>query len=367
MNDTNNTATNTETATETATKHYQCRHIFTDGHRCASPCLRHEHFCYYHHTTRKPIANPQQRRSRRTTFHLPLPEDRSAILQSIGEVLQRIAANNIDPRRAGLLLYGLQIASTVLPKEPKEPNAQPTSRRYARSSRAESPATSQTMNQTVEDITHDPTHGILAPRAELVTPESRPTYAQMLIQHLKNCKPETNNQPQPETWEPTPPAEAPTEPPTELEILPTLQATDDSATPSSTPPKQSVIPTEGEAAVEGPPYLASAVAVPELRNRTIRRPYHSQRSQILINLAPSVTKLVKAVPGELPEIMCRLHRGPANLNRGVRFGVPKQLKHSLHPKMRPPALAFDNALGHHQQLCPRFKCQHRRLIRKVGK
>ncbi len=105
MNDTNETP-----------KQYQCRHIFTDGHRCASPCLRQQEFCYYHHTTRKPIANPRQRRSRRSTFDLPLPEDRSAIQASIGEVLQRIASNDIDPRRAGLLLYGLQIASLNLPK-----------------------------------------------------------------------------------------------------------------------------------------------------------------------------------------------------------------------------------------------------------
>ncbi len=235
MNDTNSTATETnETETQTATKHYQCRHIFTDGHRCASPCLRGEPFCYYHHTTRRPIANPQQRRSRRTTFHLQLPDpnDRTAILQSIGEVLQRIAANDIDPRRAGLLLYGLQIASTVLPKEPKEPNAQPTNRRYTRSSRNESPEKSH----TVEDITHDPTHGILAPQAELITPESRPSYTQMLIQHLQNCKPEPNNRPQPKTWEdpafpPTEPHIEPAQPNEAPEILPTLQAKEDSATP----------------------------------------------------------------------------------------------------------------------------------------
>src|SRR5580658_7860967 len=156
--------------TNEAPKQYQCRHIFTDGHRCASPCLRQEEFCYYHHTTRKPIANPRQRRSRRSTFDLPLPEDRSAILQSIGEVLQRIAANDIDPRRAGLLLYGLQIANTALPKDPKEPS---TTTRRTRSSREESPATPQ----TVEEITLDPTHGILAPRAEITTPESRPSFA----------------------------------------------------------------------------------------------------------------------------------------------------------------------------------------------
>ena len=52
MNDVMNEATTTET------RQYQCRHIFTDGHRCGSICLRGEPFCYYHHTTRKPAPTP---------------------------------------------------------------------------------------------------------------------------------------------------------------------------------------------------------------------------------------------------------------------------------------------------------------------
>src|ERR1700730_11670181 len=97
------------------TKRYQCRHIFTEGRRCGSPCLRHEEFCYYHHTTRRPVENPHQRRSRRTAFNIPQPEDRSAIQHSIGEVIRRIPSNDTAPRRAGLLLYGLQTASLNLP------------------------------------------------------------------------------------------------------------------------------------------------------------------------------------------------------------------------------------------------------------
>jgi hypothetical protein len=103
----------------TEPKRYQCRHIFTDGHRCGSPCLRQEDFCYYHHTTRRPVQDPRQRQIRTALFDLPMPEDRAAIQRSIGEVLRRIARNEIDRRRAGLLLYGLQIASTNLPRDPK--------------------------------------------------------------------------------------------------------------------------------------------------------------------------------------------------------------------------------------------------------
>ena len=83
------------------TKRYQCRHIFTAGHRCGSPTLRNQDFCYYHHTTRKPA--PKTRPLAPFDLELPIPEDRAAIQQALGQILQRIATNQIDPRRAGLL------------------------------------------------------------------------------------------------------------------------------------------------------------------------------------------------------------------------------------------------------------------------
>jgi hypothetical protein len=136
---------------QTTTKRYQCRHIFTDGHRCGSPCLRHEEFCYYHHTTRRPVEDLVQRRSRQSRFDLPLPEDRSAIQCSIGEVLRRIASNEIDSKRAGLLLYGLQIASLNLP-------------RIKESTRDQAP---------IEEIVTHPSLGTLAPRTEVAKQEER--------------------------------------------------------------------------------------------------------------------------------------------------------------------------------------------------
>jgi hypothetical protein len=176
-----------DTTTE-APKRYQCRHIFTDGRRCASPCLRQEEFCYYHHTTRKPVAGPRQRRSRRSAFHLPLPEDRSAIQSSIGEVLQRIASNDIDPRRAGLLLYGLQIASLNLAK------TQPVTQTVAE-------------HETIEEITIDPTLGVLAPRAEVSETATHKSPIVELIESIIQSDREEAASPNPT-------------------ILPTLQATE---------------------------------------------------------------------------------------------------------------------------------------------
>jgi hypothetical protein len=157
-------------------KRYQCRHIFTDGHRCGSACLRHEEFCYYHHTTRRPVENPRRRRSRQAQFDLPLPEDRSAIQSSIGEVLRRIASNEIDAKRAGLLLYGLQIASINLPRA-----TQPTRATGHSSYNSRSRYTGRTIRDEedipgtalVEEIVIDPKLGTVAPRAEVVKEEER--------------------------------------------------------------------------------------------------------------------------------------------------------------------------------------------------
>ncbi len=155
-------------STETATR-FQCRHIHAQGHRCGSPSLRGEDFCYFHHTTRRPIppAELTDRKSRQAAFDLPLPEDRGAIQFAIGEVLRRIAANTLDSRRAGLLLYGLQIASLNLPKAP----------RPARDEEKDVP-------ESIEDLIQHPTHGPIAPIAELTEPEEELSIAGRLLRDL---------------------------------------------------------------------------------------------------------------------------------------------------------------------------------------
>jgi hypothetical protein len=93
---------------------YQCHHIFPDGARCGSPRMREEQFCYFHHDSRRPVVRSFERNARRSTFSMFTPTSHDDIQESLGDLLSRIAANDIDPRRAGLLLYGLQIASTNL-------------------------------------------------------------------------------------------------------------------------------------------------------------------------------------------------------------------------------------------------------------
>jgi hypothetical protein len=94
----------------------ECRHIFTSGKKCQSPALKDQDFCYFHQKCRRrpspqnqpyePYTEPKE-----TTHHLTPLEDADAIQLALSDVVLALAANRIDPRRARILIYGLQVAS----------------------------------------------------------------------------------------------------------------------------------------------------------------------------------------------------------------------------------------------------------------
>jgi hypothetical protein len=90
--------------------HATCQHTFPDAHHCGSPAMRGERFCYYHHPTRRPVQDTSARRARRG-FTIATPTDPATLQQALHQVIRRLAANQLDVHRAGLLLYSLQIAS----------------------------------------------------------------------------------------------------------------------------------------------------------------------------------------------------------------------------------------------------------------
>ena len=138
----------TETTPPPDRANYLCRHVHADGRRCGSRALRRQNFCYYHTANRPPVQNPRLRKQERNEFALSDPADRTALQITLGEVLRRIASNEIDPRRAGLLLYGLQIASGNIPR-PKHEEEPPDS---------------------IEEVVEDPELGLIAPEKEAPPP-----------------------------------------------------------------------------------------------------------------------------------------------------------------------------------------------------
>ena len=92
-----------------------CRHIKPNGLRCESPALRDRDFCYFHSKLRN---EPYEKFG---PMRLPVPEDRAAIQIALAKITEALLNNSIDPKRAGHLLYSMQIAATTMPAMPGKP------------------------------------------------------------------------------------------------------------------------------------------------------------------------------------------------------------------------------------------------------
>jgi hypothetical protein len=99
-----------------------CDHLFDPtptkpAHRCASPALRGETFCYYHHPTRRHLRETRSAwRIARRNFSVPTPTNREQLLDILSCVLQAIADNRVKIPHARRILYGLQQVGISLEK-----------------------------------------------------------------------------------------------------------------------------------------------------------------------------------------------------------------------------------------------------------
>jgi hypothetical protein len=87
----------------------ECRHIMPSGVKCHAPALSGKPYCYFHTRlhglAERPAPAPEE------PLKLPILEDRSSIQIALTLILDGLSSSQLDPKRAGLLLYGLQIAS----------------------------------------------------------------------------------------------------------------------------------------------------------------------------------------------------------------------------------------------------------------
>src|SRR3569623_629577 len=83
----------------------ECRHIKDDGQRCHAAALSGKPYCFFHMKL--------DRMHKRDTPHIPPIEDSTSILLAIGQVIRALNYETMDCKRAGLILYGLQIAASV--------------------------------------------------------------------------------------------------------------------------------------------------------------------------------------------------------------------------------------------------------------
>jgi hypothetical protein len=186
----------------------ECRHIFTSGRKCQSPSLKDQDFCYFHQSTRRaPQGNPGLQDQPATAVHNLLPlEDADTIQLALSDVVLALAANRIDPRRAQILIYGLQVASQ--------------NNRHRAAMAAKEPAPAQTVRET-----HEHEDGTLVgpprqrPDPEEIPIKERPSLGAILLRQAEAMKAEreAERQAQHQTAEAEPTST----------VLPQIQATAD--------------------------------------------------------------------------------------------------------------------------------------------
>lgn len=82
--------------------------------------MRSHAFCYFH-------ARLHSTTSVTDEVTLPIPEDSRAIQESLGKIFQAILTSRVDSKKAAQILWGLQIASSNLPRKPKpDPKSVPS-------------------------------------------------------------------------------------------------------------------------------------------------------------------------------------------------------------------------------------------------
>jgi len=103
----------------------RCQHIRVDGTQCGSPALRSEKHCYYHvrwyRQSMEVHLNVAAKIEGTGTISLPTLEDANSVQVGLAELMRLLAANQIDYRRAALMLYALQTAAVNVKRTSFEP------------------------------------------------------------------------------------------------------------------------------------------------------------------------------------------------------------------------------------------------------
>ncbi|MGO9123529.1 MAG: hypothetical protein ACLP6G_01435 [Terriglobales bacterium] len=115
----------------------RCQHIKVNGTQCGSPALKSRRLCFFHNRWREARIEFCQSGAPAhaiTSIELPVLEDANSVQVAIMQVLRLILAKQLEPKIAGLLLYGLQTASLNLKRtrfEPYQPDVVIEPRRVA--------------------------------------------------------------------------------------------------------------------------------------------------------------------------------------------------------------------------------------------
>jgi hypothetical protein len=88
----------------------RCQFLKSDGEICGSFAVKGSRFCYFHSRT----AEGRKKKPRRRPLSIPVLEDDLAVQMAVTHICRGVAEGSLEPKRASILLYGLQVATVAL-------------------------------------------------------------------------------------------------------------------------------------------------------------------------------------------------------------------------------------------------------------
>ncbi len=92
----------------------RCQHIKTNGTQCGSPAIRGGKFCYHHRECRAERVTVKGADGKASEVLVPVFEDAHSIQTMVRQVVMLMLEDRIDDKKAGRVLYALQIAGSNL-------------------------------------------------------------------------------------------------------------------------------------------------------------------------------------------------------------------------------------------------------------
>jgi hypothetical protein len=90
----------------------ECRHIKTDGEKCHAVALRGKPYCFFHMRLHKIVAGARKpTKSKDRPIDFTFTDSPAAIQLGVYQVLSALGSLSVEPRRAGQMLYALQVAT----------------------------------------------------------------------------------------------------------------------------------------------------------------------------------------------------------------------------------------------------------------
>jgi hypothetical protein len=119
----------------------RCQRVKVNGTQCGSPAIRNTKFCYFHTWCRPAQVDVSTSAAEPPApFLLPVLEDASSIQLTITQVCEHLLHRRLDPKKAGILLYAMQVASANLGRLSEEKAQENTN---INESPSDSPASSE--------------------------------------------------------------------------------------------------------------------------------------------------------------------------------------------------------------------------------